>query len=261
MFDEEKSIIFGVFIAAITLFILAVLVVLLFYNYFQVRMRKEKEILKAVFDAQESERNRISEDLHDDIGGKLSALKLHNELILSENLSPPAFDLVQKSAGQINVIVNDIRKIVRDQSSQYLLRNGLGEELHVLFSKYHYLTRIQADIAIEELPKNLSEGFQVSIFRIIQELLHNTIKHSGATLVSLRISAGPDFLEVFFSDNGNGFSNDAASPHGMGQNNIRTRIKLFNGDLKVSSSPKIETSFTMQFPSKEIMLAPVTGKP
>lgn len=255
MFDEEKNIIFGVFIATLTLFLMAGLVVFLVYNYFQVRMKKEKEILKTVFDTQEKERNRIAEDLHDDIGGKLSALKLHNELLLSETLPQFVQDMVNKNAGQIDVIVRDIRKIVRNQSSQYLLQNGLNGELHALFANHCKLTQTQSDVSIDELPVNLHPDFQVSLFRIMQELLHNSMKHSAATLVHLRISAAPDYLEVFFADNGNGFPEVDSENAGMGQNNIRTRAKLFKGELQVESIPKIETSFTMQFPWKEIRVS------
>lgn len=254
MLDEEKNIIFGVFIAALILFLMAGLVVFLVYNYFQVRMKKEKDLLKAVFETQEAERNRIAEDLHDDIGGKLSALKLHNELLLAESLPHPAKELVFKSGGQIDLIVKDIRKIVRNQSSQYLLRNGLRGELLALFSNYRQLTQSQSDISIDELPENLHPDFQVAVFRIVQELLHNSMKHAIATNVSLRIATAPDFLEVFFADNGNGFAGVSGERPGMGQSNIRTRAKLFNGTVQVISIPKIETSFTLHFPLKEITL-------
>jgi two-component system, NarL family, sensor kinase len=256
MLEEEKNIIFGVFITALILLLMSGLVVFLVYNYFQVRMRKEKEILKAVFDTQEAERNRIAEDLHDDIGGKLSALKLHNELLLSEGLPPPTQDLVQKSGGQIDAIVKDIRKIVRNQSSQYVLRNGLEQELRTLFANYRHITQTTHELAFDELPENLTIDFQIGIFRILQELLHNSMKHASATTISLRFSAGVDYLEVFFADNGIGFPGDRTENPGMGQNNIRTRVKLFNGNIVFSSIPKVETSFTLQFPWKEIKVEP-----
>ena len=75
--SAEKDIIIAVFTASVALLVLSTLIVLLVYNYFRVKNRRNKEILKAVFEAQESERNRIAEDLHDHIGGKMSALKLH----------------------------------------------------------------------------------------------------------------------------------------------------------------------------------------
>ena len=256
MFNEEQTIVFGVFIAALTLFLLAGIVVFLVYNYFKVRMRKEKEILKAVFETQEHERNRIAEDLHDDIGGKLSALKLHNELLLSEALPQQSLEIVNKNARQIDVIVKDIRKIVRNQSSQYLLRNGLNGEVHTLFANYQNITQSQVEISIDGLPEeNLLPDFQITLFRILQELLNNSMKHAAATLITLRISETKEFLEIFYSDNGNGFPDDKFESIGMGQNNIRTRSKLFKGELKVVSIPKVETSFAIEFPWKEICVS------
>jgi signal transduction histidine kinase len=254
MFKEEQNIIFGVFVAAIMLLLMAGMVVFLVYNYFQVRMRKEKEILKAVFNTQESERNRIAEDLHDGIGGKISALKLHNELLMAQPISTDTQQLVRKNASQIDAIVKDIRKIVRNQSSQYLLQNGLANELHLLFSNFYNITGIQHEITIEELPENLSPGFQIALFRILQELLHNTMKHAEASQINLRMSAGVDYLEVFYSDNGIGFSSPGLQHSGMGQKNIQTRVKIFNGQININSIPNVETSFTMQFPWKEIIL-------
>jgi signal transduction histidine kinase len=249
--STEKELVFAVFISAITFFLLASLIVLLVYNYFRVKSLKQKEILKAVFEAQEAERTRISEDLHDDVGGKLSALKLQNELVIAEGLTEPGMIYANKNARLIDVIVKDIRRIVRNQASKYLIENGLSHELLALSNQYRTLSGMEIDIHLEESQLHLKPDFMVTLFRMLQELLHNSVKHSEATHILIRITANLGRLEIYFSDNGKGFSGDETETTGMGLKNIRTRTSLYNGSVSFRSIPGKETSYSFVFDLKE----------
>jgi two-component system NarL family sensor kinase len=252
--SNEKELVFAVFISAITFFLLASLIVLLVYNYFRVKSLKQKEILKAVFEAQEAERTRISEDLHDDVGGKLSALKLQNELVIAEGLTEPGMVYANKNANLIDVIVKDIRRIVRNQASKYLIENGLSHELLALSNQYRILTGMDIDIHFDEDKLRLRPDFMVTLFRMLQELLHNSVKHSEATHILIRIAVNQGRLEVYFSDNGKGFSGDEIESTGMGLKNIRTRATLYNGSVSFLSIPRKETSYSFVFDLRETSL-------
>jgi signal transduction histidine kinase len=251
---EQKEVIFAVFVASFIFFILAVLVILLLYNYFRVRIQREKEILKTVFQTQESEQNRISEDLHDDIGGKLSALKLQNELLYTEQINESTQELVFQNATLIDTIVKDIRNIVRNQSSKYLLQNGLRSELSSLFDQYKTLKGINGELKFLITELHLLPDFQITIFRVLQELLHNSVKHSKASIIKLSITNTTNKLEVNYSDNGKGFENLCPENAGMGLKNIKTRVQLYHGQIQFTIVPYIATTFRIQFE-----LAAVTG--
>lgn len=248
----ENDLVFAVFISAITLFILAALIVLLVYNYFRVKTQKQKEILKAVFEAQETERNRISEDLHDDVGAKLSALKLQNELVIAEGLTEPGTVYANKNSALIDVIVKDIRRIVRNQASKYLIENGLTHELQALCNQYRAIQGFTIDLDVDEAELPLRPDFKVTLFRILQELLHNSVKHANASHIIIKLWRNQDRLEVFYSDNGKGFSGDRPDAAGMGLKNIRTRTHLYNGAVSFNSIPKQESSYTFVFGWKDI---------
>jgi signal transduction histidine kinase len=250
----ENDLVFAVFISAITLFILAVLVVLLVYNYFRVKTQKQKDILKAVFEAQEAERNRISEDLHDDVGGKLSALKLQNELVLADGLSESSAAYARKNSGLIDVIVKDIRRIVRNQASKYLIENGLSHELHSLCNQYRVSHGFDISLETGETELSLKPDFKVTLFRIMQELLHNSAKHSGASEIVIRVTHENDRLEAYYSDNGIGFPEETHDGSGMGLRNIRTRTNLYNGSVHFTSNPGKATAYTLTFSWKEVSL-------
>ncbi|MBL0341325.1 MAG: hypothetical protein IPP71_10525 [Bacteroidetes bacterium] len=249
---DKKELIFAVFIASFILLILSALVILLIYNYFRVRSAREKDILKAVFQTQESEQNRISEDLHDDIGGKLSALKLQNELLLTDDQNEENRELVKLNSELIDRVVKDIRLIVRNQSSKYLLQNGLPSELTSICYQYKKLKGIAIELDIKEFECQLLPDFQVALFRVLQELLHNSIKHSNASLIKIQFIESPDILEINYSDNGKGFETKDVENAGMGMKNIRTRIRLYNGQVTFNSSPGVATLFHFQFEMQHI---------
>jgi signal transduction histidine kinase len=250
--SAEKDIIIAVFTASVALLVLSTLIVLLVYNYFRVKNRRNKEILRAVFEAQESERNRIAEDLHDHIGGKMSALKLHNEIMLADSPSPTTDDYCRKSGVLIDNIVTDIRKIVRNQASKYILQNGLGHELRNLCGQYKENPGIEIDLDLDQAAMQINPDFKVALFRIIQELLHNTVKHAQATQVMLRMLRNGNTLEVCYSDNGKGFEAGTDHESGMGLQNIRTRIKLYNGSIKFESIPFKQTTYTFTFNIRDV---------
>lgn len=243
----EKDIILAVFTAAFVLLILATLIVLLTYNYFKVKSRRHKEILKAVFETQEAERNRISEDLHDHIGGKMSALKLHNEIILSDSQSATVAEYSGKSSALIDSIVADIRKIVRNQASKYITENGIITELQNLARQVTESSGIQVSIRTEGPEPAVSNELKVAVFRILQELFHNSIKHSEANAITIDIFTGPELLKVIYTDNGKGFDPETAETSGMGIMNIRTRARLFDGEVSMQSVPFESTSCTLTF--------------
>jgi signal transduction histidine kinase len=244
----NEEIIFAIYVASFIFLLLVLVVVLLVYNYFKVKNQRHHDILDAVFETQEAERDRISEELHDGVGGKLSALKLQNEMLLSENDPAQTAKYVSDNSRLIDSIVTDIRRMVRNQSSKYLLSNGLTSEMETLVRMY---ASVKKDLVIsfsnESDTDYLHPNFQVSLFRILQELIHNSVKHADATKMDIRIFDNKNELQVTYSDNGKGFDGEAAAD-GMGMRNIRARCELYSGTLLIGVTGGNGVHFDFRFP-------------
>jgi two-component system, NarL family, sensor kinase len=116
------------------------------------------------------------------------------------------------------------------------------------------LSGMEIDIHFNEDQLPLRPDFKVTLFRMIQELIHNSVKHSQATHILIRIAANQGRVEVYFSDNGVGYSGDKIESSGMGLKNIQTRASLYNGSVTFLSIPHKETSYSFVFDSKETCL-------
>lgn len=250
----NEEIIFAIYVATFTFLLLVLVVVLLVYNYFKVKNRRHQDILDAVFETQEAERDRIAEELHDSVGGKLSALKLQNEMLLSTNTEASVKDYASDHSRLIDSIVTDIRRMVRNQSSKYILSNGLTSEMEAMIRMYASV-RKELDIAFinDFETDSLLPNFQVALFRMLQELIHNSVKHSGATGIRIHITENRNELQVSYSDNGKGFDGET-SAHGMGMRNIRARCELYGGTLLIGTTGGNGVQFDFRFPFHAIFV-------
>lgn len=251
MLTKKEDLIFAIAIIAVVVFILAGFVLLFVYNYFKSRANKEKEIQKAIYRAQEEERTEIAEELHNDILGNLTALKLQNELIRRERAPDKIIDYVNENAAFINSIAENVRSIVRDQASQYIVNNGIHHELEQLKNQYASVHGVKIYLQFNSDKVEFTKDFEINLFRILQELIHNSVKHAACTEIKIEMHSTPGELKVIYSDNGKGFQKpENNSMEGMGLRNIDTRIKLFDGKYDFISVPEKETSYTIHFKLK-----------
>jgi two-component system, NarL family, sensor kinase len=247
MHTERDQLIFAIAAISLTFFILSVIIIFIIYRNFKALEAKNKQILHIVYETQEKERSRISVELHDDIGGKLSGLKLFNESLLLACTTNEQMEIANKNAGLINSIVKNVRSIVRNQGLIHLENNGFKYELDQLTAEYKDVYQINVNVQIESEIEILKRDFQINLYRMLQELLHNSLKHSKCSAIEIKIYSENKNLIVYFSDNGKGFTKNKSAISGIGLTNLETRMKLFNGDLKFVSNPFNETSFTMLY--------------
>lgn len=189
--------------------------------------------LRAIIDAQESERQRIAIDLHDTIIQQVSAIKFQIGGILNsvENKSIQAN--LQKSNQVLSSVIKEVRNICFNIMPSLLKEFGLIKAIRefALIFDSHTKLKIVEDI---QLPP-LSEQLKIDLYRALQELLSNAIKHGKATLITLRFYDGKNSLKISFSDNGKGF-NPRNMKQGMGLQNIRSRIESHHGYFLMESS-------------------------
>jgi PAS domain S-box-containing protein len=198
------------------------------------RTEKQRLILSATLIAQEKERSRISVALHDSICQILYGIRLNLQSIQRSNPGSIQFGNVNKLLDQA---IQETREISYELTPSVLrdfgFTAGIQEMAHRLsVAGFTIKTKIDTDMNF------FNEDKQLYLFRIIQELINNCIKHAEASVAEIKLFSEDDWLKVVFSDNGKGFDYDINKEliKGSGLRSIKNRIFLLNGDMDVDSS-------------------------
>ncbi|PKH52300.1 hypothetical protein CXF68_17070 [Tenacibaculum sp. Bg11-29] len=214
---------------------------------------KEQEIMaiNAMIKGQEKERIRIAEDLHDNIGSVLATLKLHFEN-LKLNREKKHFnqdELYEKTENLIDETYLKVRSIAHAKNAGVIANKGLLVAIKIMAEKISDANKIDIHVLDFGLNKRLDNNLEITIFRLIQELITNIIKHANATEATINISLFDKNLNIIVEDNGKGFNyNKTTLKEGMGINSIQTRIKYLNGTFNVDSTISKGTSIIMDIP-------------
>lgn len=200
--------------------------------------------VNAMLKGQEEERNRIAKDLHDGLGGllsgtKLSFLNVKEKLSLSED---ERFHF-EKSLSMLDNTIIDLRKVAQNLLPEALVKYGLDDALSDYCDSIHSSSGIRIFYEQYGERRVLDNTATVFIFRIIQELVANVVKHAVATQIIVQLTFSEKNVSVTVEDNGKGFDQNAAhSGRGAGINNIKYRVQYFNGTMDLESYPGRGTS-------------------
>lgn len=212
------------------------------------RLRQQQEITQAVLTAQESERQHIGRELHDNINQVLSSARLYMDMCTVEG-DNAAF--LQRATDIVNTAINEIRALSHTLIPPSLANTGFGQAARDLLEAVE-LSGNLAIIATIDLPAEtgLSGQLKLTLYRIIQEALHNITKYAQASRVELELRQLPGSLFLKIADNGVGFDT-TQKPGGVGLLNMRTRVSLFNGTLQLQSAPGQGCTLSISIPLQE----------
>lgn len=233
-------------IVAVTVAVVSVLFIFVLIQYNKGMMRKQQEILKASFQAQEQERTRIAEELHDDIGPRLSALKLSMEVMKQDVNETERMEIIQSTNNNLDVVIKDLRSIVRNLSSKYAYEKGLYPHLIEMKKQFEQSGQFKIELQIEDLKNIFGREFEVNLLRVLQELTNNSVKHSGCSIIKISAKRSGNQLSILYSDNGQGFDTSKTN-YGLGLNNIETRIKMFFGTYSLQTLPGKGVKYLIKF--------------
>ncbi|CAL2064519.1 sensor histidine kinase [Tenacibaculum sp. 190524A05c] len=214
---------------------------------------KEQEIttINAMVAGQEKERIRIAEDLHDNIGSVLATLKLHFEN-LKLNREKKHFnqeELYNKTEKLIDETYLKVRSIAHAKNAGVIANQGLLVAIKIMADKISSANQLHIEIVDFGLDKPIESNLEITIFRIIQELITNTIKHAEATEVTINLSLFDENLNVIVEDNGKGFNESKINfKKGMGLGSIQKRIEHYNGTFQIDSVLNRGTSIILNIP-------------
>ncbi len=196
-----------------------------------------KRILSTVLRTEEKERSRFSKELHDGLGPLLSSAKMSLSALSTEGQSAANLEIIAGTTYVIDEAIRSLREISNNLSPHVLGEFGLGRGVANFVSR---LSGIHSETVIDYRTNLSDERFdtdvEVILYRVICELVSNSLRHSGAGRVEMSLDYDGAGLALDYSDNGRGFNPVADGASGMGLSNISSRINTLGGLLDIDSA-------------------------
>lgn len=210
----------------------------------------EKKSYAAV-EAEIQERKRIGQELHDCLGQMLSVAGLHISILQSKkDISDTRKEALLNAAMKgLDEAFAEVRNISHNLAPSLLSERGLEGALKQLTDQVNQSQKLHMSYETFGLNGNLSSLVENSLFRAIQEILNNAIKHSEATALSFQITQGVNDISLMAEDNGKGFDpKNILSFQGSGLNHMKSRVEIINGSLHIDSAPERGTIISIVVP-------------
>ncbi|MBK8506840.1 MAG: hypothetical protein IPL46_34500 [Saprospiraceae bacterium] len=196
-----------------------------------------------MINGQESERTRIARDLHDGLGGIFSTVKMLFSTLEQDTPIITKNTLYQKTLDLINEAADELRKVAHNMMPDVLMKLGLVEALKEFCNNVSSGRLLKITFQSFGMEKRLNSSTEIMLYRIVQELVNNIIKHAQATEAIIQINREHNRLSLIIEDNGRGF--DLTTTHktsGLGMEAIKNRVAYLNGKFTVDSRKEIGTT-------------------
>jgi signal transduction histidine kinase len=206
----------------------------------QLQLQYEQELLQTQLEIQEQTFKNISQEIHDNIGQALTLAKLNL------NTMPPVSNELHEKITTTKELVSkaivDLRDLSRSLNTDYVSDMGLQKAIEYELGLITRSSTIITNMQIEGEPFRMDKQKELILFRIIQEVLNNTLKHSNATTIHAKINYGSNELLLSVTDNGSGFlipdkQGDHKPGSGLGLHNMYNRAKLIGAIFSMKSKP------------------------
>jgi PAS domain S-box-containing protein len=211
----------------------------------------QRGVSRRLIEAQEQERTRIARELHDDFGQRLALLTIELELLQQNSSDLPAE--VRSRMGELrkrtSEIATDIQSLSHELHSSRLEYVGIAAAMRGFCQEFGEQQKVEIDFRTHDLPSSLPPDISLCLFRVLQEALHNSAKHSGVRYFEVRLSGTSDEVHLTVSDSGAGFDREAAKEaRGLGLISMEERLKLLNGTFSIESQHKRGTTIRAHVP-------------
>jgi len=214
------------------------------------RRLTEKMFLNTIIQTEEKERKRFARELHDGLGPLLSSVKMSVSSLSQMKHDETSREIVENTEIVINEAIKSLKEI-SDNLSPHILNNfGLVRALNNFTNKINITKTIRINLLTELKDERFDDNVEVVLYRVICELINNTIKHAQAKKINISLNKDGEYLNIVYKDDGKGFDvgtviNQPASS-GMGFSNIYSRINSLKGEINVESEHKKGTLVTIK---------------
>jgi signal transduction histidine kinase len=205
------------------------------------------ETMSSMLQGQEVERERIARDLHDSLGGLLSTVKLHFDAISSKNPDILNQKEYSKAYNLLDTACNEVRTISNNMQPGALLKMGFVPAINDLINRIESEDTPHIEFIHYGALHNLPIHLTLHLYRIVQELLYNCLKHAQAREILIQVIRNEEDLEIMVEDDGRGYEpNDVRK--GMGTENISARVNFLKGEISIHSELGVGTTTTITIP-------------
>jgi signal transduction histidine kinase len=212
----------------------------------QLLKTQELNGIDAIIDAQEQERRQIADDLHDNLGSKIATLKLYIEEI--RNLKSKEREKIwNKLKSLTDETYKEVRKIAQNKNSGVLISKGLIPAVKFIANEISMSEKLQIEVNNINVNQRIKSNIEIQVFRIVQELITNVIKHAEATETTIQFSEDGNTLNIMVEDNGKGFDINNVT-FGLGLTNIEKRIENINGNIVFDTTPGNGSTVILNIP-------------
>jgi len=209
-----------------------------------------ENVSRRLIEAQEQERSRIGRELHDDIGQRIALLAVELQQLTEDPLNPPEVrGRIAELQKQTTKIADDIQFLSHELHSSKLQYLGIAGAMRGFCREFGEQQKVEIDFQTHDVPGPLSADISLCFFRVLQEALHNSAKHSGVRHFEVRLWGTSDEIDLTVKDSGVGFDREAAkTSRGLGLISMEERLKLLNGTLSIESQPNTGTTIYARVP-------------
>lgn len=261
---DEQKIVFQVVLLGTVFISFCVIGFLIFINLYQKKLSEKKQEFLAIeqllrqtetqatyqaIEAQDEERKRIAQEVHDNLSSILATISMLSATLHQRILEQSGKDLTQLS-GQLNDLshaaLHTVREVAHSLDSGTIRLFGLGAAIEQLCEAIHLSGRVKVHHELD-LPIDPPKEVTIQVYRIIQELFTNALKHSMATTIHVHITIiRQHSLSMIFEDNGKGL--ESGNKEGLGLKNIRQRVEKFNGTFSIQGNSGLGTTAIVELP-------------
>jgi len=197
--------------------------------------------------SQEAERARIARDLHDDVGQRLALLSIDlDNLAAGTRKSPQWSASFQKIKNRVAELSKELHVLSRQLHPSKIETLGLVSAIDICCREVSAQHKLMVKFTHQQVPADVPGDVALSLYRIVQEALHNVVKHSGAALAEVRLAPSGDDLELLIADKGRGFK--PGSHEGLGLVSMKERAHFLRGRIAIQSTPSGGTRIRVRVP-------------
>lgn len=239
-------------VSGLLAFSLILVIVYFLWKQYQLKIRQKEEsdrhanqekLAREILNAEEKERTRIARELHDGVGQQLVAAFLNLENLSTEM---PASSRLDDAKALVDDSLQEIRSVSHTMLSNALIRSGLAGAVRDFVQKIK--SKLAIHLEVQDLERRLDPTLELVLFRILQELVGNVIRHAKASEVFIQLFQEEGFVVLIVEDNGVGFLPGNQKNEGVGLRNIRSRAEFVGGKLEIDSRPGNGCSVVVRVP-------------
>lgn len=250
---KEKNII--VIAISTGLLLLAILLVVLYRSrQKKIQLMQQEQAmnhLKDLVTGEEQERIRIARELHDGIGGMMAAINMNLSAVHKRQKDRHQLNDLEPIMQMVDAATDEVRKTAHNLMPDIMTRYELGKAVQLYCDQMSAGGAIKIALSILGQPSPLPKAVELVIYRMVQELVQNIVKHAEASEAMVELEQYPDRINIIVEDNGKGFD-----PHrmngGYGLQNLQHRIQSLQGDIYIESAPGMGTTINIAFDTQKL---------